>query len=127
MPRRGRLGLPRSMSLAAQLLLTFVSLVAGSTIVLTVAAYRSSLASMEEDARRTARVAAETRDDAMTQLFVTRHQRAEGFPCRGAVALRREALRHQLQFLGRLRRDHGAGVRRHGAGIRSTPPEPGAT
>ena len=79
MTRRGRLGLPRSMSLAAQLLLTFVSLVAGSTIVLTVAAYRSSLGSLEEDARRMARVAAQTRDDAMTQLFETRHQRAEGF------------------------------------------------
>ena len=67
------------MSLAVQLLLTFVSLVAGSTIVLTVAAYRSSLASLEEDARRMARVAAEARDESMTQLFVTRHQRAEGF------------------------------------------------
>jgi hypothetical protein len=84
------------MSLAVQLLLTFVSLVAGSTIVLTVAAYRSSLASLEEDARRMARVAAEGRDDAMTQLFVTRHQRAEGFwpasrrsaESRGATGLR---------------------------------------
>jgi signal transduction histidine kinase len=67
------------MSLSVQLLLTFVSLVAGSTIVLTVAAYRSSLDSLQGDARRMARVTAEARNDAMTQLFVTRHQRAEGF------------------------------------------------
>ena len=79
MSQRGRRRLPRSIALAAQLLLIFVGLVAGSTIVLTVAAYRRSLDSLEADARRMARVAAETRDDAMTQLFVTRHQRAEGF------------------------------------------------
>src|SRR5215470_16973461 len=67
------------MSLAAQLLLSFAGLVALSTIVLTVEAYRSSLASLDADAKRMVRVAAQTRDDAMTQLFVTRHQRAEGF------------------------------------------------
>ena len=67
------------MSLAVQLLMIFVSLVAGSTIVLTVAAYRSSLASLENDAVRAARVAAQTRDDEMTRLFTTRLQRAEGF------------------------------------------------
>src|SRR3954453_5862447 len=79
MPRPGGLRLPRSMSLSVQLLLTFVSLVAGSTIVLTVAAYRSSLDSLQGDARRMARVTAEARNDPMTQLFVPRHQRAEGF------------------------------------------------
>jgi signal transduction histidine kinase/CheY-like chemotaxis protein len=67
------------MSLAAQLLVIFVSLVAGSTIVLTVAAYRSSLASLETDAKRAASVAAQTRDDEMTRLFGTRRERAEGF------------------------------------------------
>jgi signal transduction histidine kinase len=67
------------MSLAAQLLVIFVSLVAGSTIVLTLAAYRSSLASLEADAIRAARVAALSRDDEMTRLFTTRLERAEGF------------------------------------------------
>jgi signal transduction histidine kinase len=76
---RRRLRLPRSMSLGVQLLVIFVSLVAGSTIVLTVAAYRSSLASLEADAIRAASVAAQTRDDEMTRLFTTRLQRAEGF------------------------------------------------
>jgi signal transduction histidine kinase len=79
MNARRRLRLPRSMSLAAQLLVIFVSLVAGSTIVLTVAAYRSSLASLETDAIRAASVAAQTRDDEMTRLFTTRLERAEGF------------------------------------------------
>jgi signal transduction histidine kinase len=76
---RQRLRLPRSMSLAAQLLVIFVSLLGGSTIVLTVAAYRSSLASLEADAVRAASVAAQTRDDEMTRLFTTRLERSEGF------------------------------------------------
>ena len=74
-----RLRLPRALSLAAQLLVTFVSLVTGSTIVLTVAAYRSSLASLQADAMRAATVAAQTRDDEMTRLFTTRIERAQGF------------------------------------------------
>ena len=67
------------MSLAAQLLVIFVSLVAGSTIVLTVAAYRSSLTSLAADAERAASVAAQTRDDEMNRLFTTRLDRARGF------------------------------------------------
>ena len=76
---RRRIRLPQSTSLAAQLLLIFVSLVALSTIVLTVAAYQSSLTSLEADAKRAVRVAAQTRDETMTQLFTTRRERAEGF------------------------------------------------
>jgi signal transduction histidine kinase/CheY-like chemotaxis protein len=67
------------MSLAVQLLLTFVTLVAGTTIVLTVAAYRSSLESLAIDARRAVQVAAQMRDQTMTQLLTMRRDRAEGF------------------------------------------------
>jgi signal transduction histidine kinase len=70
---------PRSISLQAQLLIAFVGLVVGTTLVLTVFAYRSSLESLEADARRSARVAADERAEAVTRLFASRQQRAEGF------------------------------------------------
>jgi hypothetical protein len=70
---------PRSISLAAQLLLTFVGLVAGTTIVLTVVAYRSSLESLEEAARRDVQVAAQSRERTLTEVLSLRLQRAQGF------------------------------------------------
>jgi signal transduction histidine kinase len=71
--------LPRSISLAAQLLLAFVGLVVGTTVVLTLFAYQSSLKNLEADARRSARIAAEERAHALARLFASRQQRAEGF------------------------------------------------
>jgi signal transduction histidine kinase len=70
---------PRSISLPAQLLIAFVGLVVSTTFVLTLFAYRSSLESLEADARRSARVAADERADALVRLLASRQQRAEGF------------------------------------------------
>jgi hypothetical protein len=105
---RRRIRLPQSTSLAAQLLLIFVSLVALSTIVLTVAAYQSSLTSLEADAKRAVRVAAQTRDETMTQLFTTRRERAEGFLA-------------ALESLCGERRADGAGVPHDGTRLRRRP------
>src|SRR4051812_5862429 len=69
----------RSLSLSAQLMLTFVGLVVGTTAVLTLFAYRSSLQSLEADARRSVRATADERTAALTRLFASRQQRAEGF------------------------------------------------
>src|SRR5690242_18235870 len=71
--------MPRSTSLQAQLLIAFVGLVVGTTVVLTLFAYRSSLESLEADARRSAHVASNERAAAVTRLFASRQQRAEGF------------------------------------------------
>ena len=76
--RRG-VRLPRSVSLAAQLLFTMVGLVAGTTTVLTVEAYRTSLRSLEAQARRDVRLAAQSREQMVTQLLRLRQQRADGF------------------------------------------------
>lgn len=70
---------PRSISLPAQLLIAFVGLVVSTTFVLTLFAYRASLESLEADARRSARVAADERADALVRLLASRQQRAEGF------------------------------------------------
>ena len=71
--------LPRSFSLSAQLLIAFVGLVLGTTAALTLSAYRSSLESLENDARRSALAAADERAGALVRLFQSRQQRAEGF------------------------------------------------
>jgi signal transduction histidine kinase len=71
--------LPRSLSLSAQLLIAFVGLVVGTTAALTLSAYRSSLESLENDARRSALAAADERAIAVVRLFRSRQQRAEGF------------------------------------------------
>lgn len=73
------LRLPRSVSLPAQLLLTMVGLIIGTTVVLTVEAYRTSLNNLEIQARRDVRLAAQTREQMVTQLLQLREQRAEGF------------------------------------------------
>ena len=65
--------------LSVQLLLTFVGLLIGMTGVLTTAAYTSSLASLEAEAHRNVGLATRTREQALTQLFHLRQQRAERF------------------------------------------------
>jgi len=65
--------------LSVQLLLTFVGLLIGMTGVLTTAAYTSSLASLEAEAHRNVGLATRTREQALTQLFQLRQQRAERF------------------------------------------------
>jgi signal transduction histidine kinase/CheY-like chemotaxis protein len=70
---------PRSISLFAQLLLTFVALVAATATGLTIMAYQTSLSRLEETARRDARTAAQVRDQMLSQLLRLRQQRADGF------------------------------------------------
>src|SRR5690349_4682849 len=65
--------------LSWQLLLTFVGLLLGMTVVLTTAANRSLLANLESEARRTVGVATQAREQTITQLFQLRQQRAAGF------------------------------------------------
>ena len=68
----------RTVPLSVQLVITFVGLIIGTTAALTTAAYTSSRASLEADARRDVVFATETREQALTQLFSLRQQRAEG-------------------------------------------------
>ena len=68
-----------SLSLAAQLLLAFVSLLVGTTAALTVVAYRSSLRTLEAEAVRDTAAVAQAREQALTQRLTLRRQRAEGF------------------------------------------------
>lgn len=65
--------------LSYQLLLTFVGLLVGITIVLTRAANSSLLTNLADDARRDVALATRTREQALTQLFQLRQQRAAGF------------------------------------------------
>ncbi len=68
-----------TLPLSVQLLLTFVGLLMGITIVLTTAAYTSLLHNLDSDARRTVSAATRTREQSITQLFQLRQQRAEAF------------------------------------------------
>jgi signal transduction histidine kinase/ActR/RegA family two-component response regulator len=69
----------RSISLTAQLMLTFVGLVVGTATVLTLAAYRSSKETLEGDARRTVHVEAQKLEQTLTRLIDSRRERARGF------------------------------------------------
>jgi signal transduction histidine kinase len=71
--------MPKSVSLAVQLLMTLVGLVVVTTFVLTVAAYRSFHADLEGDALRLVRASAEQAAGTVTRLVDQRHQRASGF------------------------------------------------
>jgi signal transduction histidine kinase len=68
----------RTVPLSVQLVITFVGLIIGTTAALTTAAYTSARASLEADARRDVVFATKTREQAVTQLFNLRQQRAEG-------------------------------------------------
>ena len=66
-----------ALPLSVQLLLSFVGLLVGITIVLTTTAYTSLLHNLDADARRTVSEATRTREQNITQLFQLRQQRAE--------------------------------------------------
>jgi len=68
-----------ALPLSVQLLLSFVGLVVGITIVLTTTAYTSLLHNLDADARRTVSAATLTPEQSITQLFQLRQQRAEAF------------------------------------------------
>jgi signal transduction histidine kinase len=68
----------KTLPLWIQLLLIFVGLLAGMAAVLTTAADRSLLASLAADATRHVNLAAQTRQETVSQLFQLRQQRAEG-------------------------------------------------
>jgi signal transduction histidine kinase/CheY-like chemotaxis protein len=69
---------PRSIPLAVQLLCVLVGLVLGTTLTLTVFAYRSSVDSLETSARTTVRAAASNRADAIARLLALRRRNAQG-------------------------------------------------
>ena len=68
-----------TLPLSVQLLLTFVGLLTGITLVLTTAAYTSLLHNLEADARRTVSEATRAREQSLAQLFQLRQQRAQAF------------------------------------------------
>jgi signal transduction histidine kinase/CheY-like chemotaxis protein len=69
----------RAVPLSVQLLLTFVGLLIGMAAVLTSAAYTSLVANLETEAARQVSLATRSREQALTQIFHLRQQRAEGF------------------------------------------------
>jgi signal transduction histidine kinase/ActR/RegA family two-component response regulator len=66
-----------ALPLSVQLLLSFVGLLVGITLVLTTTAYTSLLRNLDADARRTVSAATRIREQNITQLFQLRQQRAE--------------------------------------------------
>jgi signal transduction histidine kinase/CheY-like chemotaxis protein len=70
--------LPRSISLAAQLVLVLASLVVAATTVLTIVAYRSSVDNLEAGARSAIRAAVRDREQVIVQLLAARRRSAEG-------------------------------------------------
>jgi signal transduction histidine kinase len=56
-----------------------VGLIAATTVVLTVAAYRTTVRNLDQQARRDVRLAAQSREQIVTQLLQLRQQRAQGF------------------------------------------------
>ena len=69
---------PRSIPLAVQLVCVLVGLVLGTTLTLTVFAYRSSVGSLESSARTTVRTAAANRADSIARMLSLRRRNAEG-------------------------------------------------
>ena len=67
------------LSLSAQLILTFVALVAATVAMLTIAADASAIAYLEEQAVASTNAAARSRHDLLRQLLELRVRRAEGF------------------------------------------------
>jgi signal transduction histidine kinase/ActR/RegA family two-component response regulator len=68
----------RTVPLSVQLVFTFVGVIVSTTAALTTAAYSFSRVSLEAEARRNVGLAIDTREQALTQLFSLRQQRAEG-------------------------------------------------
>src|SRR5262244_3738228 len=70
---------PRSISLKTQLLCTIVGSIVATAVALTTLSYRAQVESLERDARRAVRVAAQSRSDAIVRLIDGQQQRAERF------------------------------------------------
>ena len=70
--------LPRSVSLATQLVLVLTGLVVATTVALTVVAYRSSVENLEAGARGAIRAAARDREQVIVQLLTARRRSAQG-------------------------------------------------
>src|SRR4029079_3550525 len=68
-----------ALPLSVQLLLSFVGMLMGITMVLTRTAYTSLAHHLAAEARRTVAEATRTREQSITQLFQLRQQRAEAF------------------------------------------------
>ena len=120
---------PKSVSLTAQLLLTLVSLVIGTAAVLTVEAYRSSRQTLEADARRTVRVAAERVNETLERHIHLQQQQAEGFLASveslcgehapsGSVAWELNCVRTALEAFRATERATGALLEAHAAVFR---------
>ncbi len=69
----------RSIPLSAQLLIAFVGLVGAMTVVLSIAAYRSSLDALVSEALRDAGEVAQARERTLVELLELRQRRAQGF------------------------------------------------
>jgi signal transduction histidine kinase/CheY-like chemotaxis protein len=69
----------RAVPLSVQLLLSFVGLLIALAVVLMTAASTSLVANLQADANRRVSLATRTREQALSQLFQLRQQRAEGF------------------------------------------------
>src|SRR5215203_2568 len=69
----------RAVPLSIQLLLTFVGLLLGMAAVLTRSASSSLAESLQADAIRRVGLETQTRAQTLSQLFVSRQQRAESF------------------------------------------------
>src|SRR5262245_1019917 len=70
---------PGSISLKTQLLCTIVGVIVATAVALTTLAYRAQVESLERDARRAVRVAAQSRADAIARLIDSQQQRAQRF------------------------------------------------
>jgi signal transduction histidine kinase/ActR/RegA family two-component response regulator len=133
----------RAFPLSVQLLLTLVGLLVGITAVLTRAAYTSLRTSLETEASRNVDDATRVREQAVTQLFQLRQQRAEGFLssveslCAEPTGSRRLAwvdecvrtmvndFRRSERALGAVLRYRNRTVRRSGRVIAGVAPAPG--
>jgi signal transduction histidine kinase/ActR/RegA family two-component response regulator len=134
-----------ALPLSVQLLLTFVGLLMGITMVLTRAAYTSLHHNLDADARHTVAEATRTREQSITQLFQLRQQRAEAFLvsvqslCTESLGLDRLAwlqecvrpmvddFRRGERALSALLKYKTRVLRRSGAGVRAAAtPSPGA-
>jgi signal transduction histidine kinase/ActR/RegA family two-component response regulator len=69
----------RSVSLKTQLVCTIVGLIVSTAIALTTLAYRAQLDSLERNAHRAVRVAAQSRADAIARLLDGQQERAQRF------------------------------------------------
>jgi signal transduction histidine kinase len=125
----------RVLPLSVQLLLTLVGLLVGMTAVLTRAAYSSLRTNLETEAIRNVDDVTRAREQAITQLFQLRQQRAAGFLASveslcaepvgsGRLAWVDECARTMVNDFRRSERALGAVLRHHNRLIRRSGPVP---